>query len=340
MGGRDGGCRTNNTESNTMTQINANARMDICLYFDRSLLAANHMYDLHNALHDAAPRWSSGLRTYLSDRPSIPITINDPNALCNAVESSALHRGPRYMELVRRYGAGPYERRSGVEELRGANSSLIVVLSVDEWVMSPSREDWHFGNSLTVQIRSARVEGEDAAEWATKTFELLCARLSPAWGSTRLVDEFRSKNFVAEGRDRKVVGTNVSQHLPGIYWLNFFGDIYCNLIGRDRLLSCPAEQTKVVAGGVLVKISARPRSWDSEMYRRREADIAGYLGRQYFFDRSGATESYMAPAFTYPDLEGKQKQWRGKTGGVQLCRAPETPPARTAGPGGTWQSNP
>ena len=77
------------------------------------------------------------------------------------------------------------------------------------------------------------------------------------------------------------IGADVNHEIPGLYWLNYFGGPYVELIGRERLLLAGLRSE---AGGRWRIDSARRvgRSWQSRAYRREQAVIA-HLGKQYFF---------------------------------------------------------
>ena len=70
--------------------------------------------------------------------------------------AAAGERGPTYRALVKRYGAGD-ERLFGSVELRGAGPELIVVISVDERVVSRLGEKAALGNHIAFQVRRSKV---------------------------------------------------------------------------------------------------------------------------------------------------------------------------------------
>lgn len=155
--------------------------LDIGIALGQSLLDDQLLNEVQMLLREIAPRWTSGLGIHEHGKPRIGIDVRQAGALGEAVKRDALKRGPRYEELVRTYGAGPYERSFGFSELRGADRSLIVILHLDEWIFQPSSGDWLFANWISLQVRAARVEGVQAAEWSRRSLELLCERLSPIW---------------------------------------------------------------------------------------------------------------------------------------------------------------
>jgi hypothetical protein len=85
--------------------------------------------------------------------------------------------------------------------------------------------------------------------------------------------------------------------LQGLYWLNFFGAPYVDLIGRERLLSAPAYEVKAVGDGVLLVLDSDADAWQSEEYQRREQHVIEHLGKQYFFSRHDPERKTVAPDF-------------------------------------------
>lgn len=275
-------------------------RIDVGVFLRRSLLEDAVLTDFQTIIRQIAPMWAAALRICEHGSPEIPIDITHPGALGEVVKPHALKRGPGYEELARTYGAGPYLRQNGIVELHGTDDSIIIVLSVDEWVFAPSSGRWFFANSISIQVGAVRVDGMDASLWARQCLSLICERLSPIWAKAHTIQEYASKNISREGGGLEAVGLDVSKYLPGIYWLNFFGKPYCDLIGQQRLLTCPAEGVQELDNGVHISLSAQPTEWDTEWYRARETQIVEHLGPQYFFDRRNPTRTTAAPPFQFP----------------------------------------
>jgi hypothetical protein len=105
-------------------------------------------------LGSLAPKWCSKLRLWREAKDQRPIRIDDPGALKATVIDAATERGSTYQELVERHGRPPLERVMGSAELRGAGSELVVVVSIDEMVLSPLKRD--LGSDIALQARSSR----------------------------------------------------------------------------------------------------------------------------------------------------------------------------------------
>jgi hypothetical protein len=62
-----------------------------------------------------------------------------------------------------------------------------------------------------------------------------------------------------------------------VFWLNFYGRRYCELIGHDRLRSTPADSVAVIDDGVLIAIAGGPGAWDTPGYAVRHPVIPGRI---------------------------------------------------------------
>jgi hypothetical protein len=84
---------------------------------------------------------------------------------------------------------------------------------------------------------------------------------------------------------------------PGLYWLNFFGAPYVDLMGRERLLTAPAYEVKPVDDGVLIALDSSANAWQTAAYRQREQAVIAHLGEKYFFSRHDPARQTVAPDF-------------------------------------------
>jgi len=223
------------------------------------------------------------------------------------------------------------ERIRGWAELRGCDDSLILVFSIDEEVFWPAGDAWIWANDVSFQICRSRVEGIDSVVWSNTMLEALCSDLSPPYAYGRMSAEFDTKNISHGGGGAEAVGVNVSKALPGLYWLNFFGRPYRDLIGRECLLSAPAHEVRELDDGVLLALHENPRAWDTPGYRAREKQVREHLGPQYFFSKDDPNRKTVAPDFGLPPLEpGPVLQYwptLGKVRWVEPGEPREEPPS-------------
>ncbi len=261
------------------------------LVFDR-FLGGDDLDQLQEVLLAVAPRWCRKLRVWKSAREQLPVDASDPEALAAAVLAGAGERGETYESLVEAHGQPPHDRFAGSVELRGSGPELTVVVSVDLMVLSRLGPKRHLGNSVALQVRRSKVEGRPAADWLRSTFETLCGSLCPAWGAAGHPDEYWSKVMSDEPPIRSV-GRDFGRFLPGVFWLNFFGQPYAELLGRERLESAPAAD--VVGDGIVVAVGADPRHWDDPTTAGIEQQLRDHLGPELFFTKGDPDRPGVVP---------------------------------------------
>lgn len=268
--------------------------IDAEIVFDRSLGTGIDLDVLQDVLLTAAPKWSSQLRLWRSRHDERAIDVTESGTLNRTILTAVAERGATFEELSKRYGRPEFDRLSGTAELRGARPDLVVVVSIDEWPVSPLGNKTQLGNSITLQVRRRTIDGRDRAAWIHEIFATLCARLSPAWGAAYQPDEYWSKVMTVQPRV-EAVGRDFGRFLPGLFWLNFFGRPYRKLIGDERLRSAPAEQIVTVDDGFLVSLARGPESWRSPEYSELENRVRHHLGPELFFSRSASSTRNVAP---------------------------------------------
>jgi hypothetical protein len=269
------------------------ADLDLKVVCDRYLGAAGELDGLQELLTEVAPRWSRHLRAWGSTKDQLPIDVSQPGTLREAVLSIATRRGPTYQVQVERHGPGD-ERLFGSAELRGAGSELTVVLSVDQRVVSSLGGATRLGNTVALQIRRPKVEGQAGVDWALGVFEELCDRLSPVWGGAGHPAEYWAK-VMTEQPPIRAVGWDLGRYLPGVFWLNFFGRPYCRIIGEDRLRSAPTSRVVGADQGIVVGLGLEAWSWDTAEYASAEQRIRDHLGPQFFFSKAEPDRPTVAP---------------------------------------------
>ena len=191
----------------------------------------------------------------------------------------------------------PRRLRGSVELRSERGAGLTAVISADEWVLAPLGGLSTFGNEVALQVRKAKIEAVDEVLWSARIFESLCSALHPVHGTVYACDEYDAKNMSHEGGRLEATGVDASKHLPGLYWLNFFGRAYCDFIGRDRLLASPAAEVREVGDGVLLRLADDPRMWRSSEYKAVEERVLNHIGGQYFFSKDHPNRETVAPSF-------------------------------------------
>jgi hypothetical protein len=255
------------------------------LVFDRYLGAGDALDVLQDALVALAPRWASKLRIWRGPGDQRSVDAGGQGALSAAIMGAASERGSMYRSLVDRHGVPPFERLAGSVELRGSGPELVVVVSVDPMVVSPLGAKRQLGNRIALQVRRPKVGRSPGVTWLSEAFEFLCDRLSPAWGSAGHAREYWAK-VMSDSPRVEAVGRDFGRFLPGVFWLNFFGRRYRELIGDDRLRSAPAERVAVIDDGVLIVVAGDPAAWDTPEYAVSEQRVRAHVGTELFFSKA------------------------------------------------------
>lgn len=273
--------------------------LDVVVRPGRFLFEGGQLDEVQRLLLEHAPNWSKHARFWRSRNDQKPVDLARPGALEKLIrqDEARFDFSPMRRALDAQLGPPAYPRFLGSAELRSEGDALIVVVRVDEYALAPLGKKWIFGNDVALQIRRSKVEGVDAAAWSADVFRALCDALQPFYGDVHAQDEYDAKNMSHEGGGLQAMGGDASRHLPGIYWLNFFGKPYCDLIGRERLLSAPAAEVREVGDGVLVRLADDPRKWASPEYKAVERRVLDHIGPQYFFSKDDPQRPTDAPAF-------------------------------------------
>lgn len=259
--------------------------LDAELVFDRFLAEGDDLDRFQELLRTLAPKWCSKLRIHRGPRDQQPIDADRHGALEAAILAAAGERGATYRAMVEHYGRGPLERFSGSAELRGAGPELTVVVSLDKVVVSPLGAKQDLGNSIALQVRRPRVERRPSDEWTREAFRALCAELSPAWGQASHPEEYWAK-VMSETPRIEAVGRDLGRHLPGLFWLNFFGRRLVERIGAERLRSAPATAVDAADDGFTIEVGSDPWSWDTGPRASEEQRVRDHLGAELFFSKT------------------------------------------------------
>lgn len=275
-------------------------RLDVVVCIRDSVLSGDVCDRIQLFLQRRLSHWCEKLRIWHWRGRETLLVVAAPGNLADGLRSSITDHGPRFYELQRRFGPSPSPRICGGIELRGANASVGVFVDADEARFAPTGDQWNWGNSLSIQVCRARVEGLDAAVWSRAALSDLCTALDVPYAHAQMMAEFEEKNtFHSEGHYRALCGC-CAVCLPGLFWLNYIGPPYAELIGRERLLSAPAWRAECVGEGILIEVAPDPRQWDSSGYQDVERRVLEHLGRQYFFSRERPAQQVATPDFGLP----------------------------------------
>lgn len=177
--------------------------------------------------------------------------------------------------------------------MQGAYDGVAAFLQCSRKALPPE------SNMLTVEIADlVEVEGKPVSDWALGFFRAVVASLPARYAHARTRAEFEAKNMIREGRSVKAIGANLKRSLPGLYWLNFFGNEYVDLIGSDRLASAPVPDVEPIDAGFCIRLGDGPTDWSTEGYQQREAAVMSHFGNEFFFSRLHSERPTRAPSFS------------------------------------------
>jgi hypothetical protein len=262
--------------------------------FDRELGHADVVV-LQRYLVEHAPVWSSGLHVRRSARDKRPINSRDPVSMAEVALSAATETGKHYDALVEKYGPPPAGRVTGLVEVRGSNLDLVVVIGTDSDALAVKRSgDRLLGNHIALQLVRQSVDRISLDEWSFSTLRDLSNELAPVWASAHVHDEYYAK-VMSEPPEISAIGRDFNRFLPGLFWMNFFGRRYRDLIGHERLLSAPAPIVEDVGEGVLIGLGREPKDWETDARKATERAVLEHIGAEFFFDKSNPESQTTAP---------------------------------------------
>ena len=245
-------------------------------YVQDPLTSETTVNQLQRVLNETLPYWTTALHVMQSERGESTRALMAERGLFQA------------MELV-----SPQKWGLTSAILKGTYEGLTVFIEGARSTLPPE------SNMITVEIADlTQVEDKAPWVWAVSFAERLTTKIETRYGYSCLSEEFDSKNILHDESGVRAVGVNLKHSLPGIYWMNFFGPPYLELMGgAERLLNTPAFRTISCGGGVLIVLAETPLEWRSLSYKAKETAAVRHLGAQYFFSPSDPERKTRAPDF-------------------------------------------
>jgi len=148
-----------------------------------------------------------------------------------------------------------------------------------------------FGNWLSFSIEEKFFEDEKRCshflEFAMQLYSILC----PAYGIIYHKADYEKKNvrktLFDDGNEksREILGTELTECLPGVYWANFFNPMYVNFWGKEKFSNVPCfSKTKLEDSGYLLVTSSSPLEYVSPNFEIAVSHIIDHLDKNAFFD--------------------------------------------------------
>lgn len=244
-------------------------------YVSEPFFAEAQLDELQRVIREILPRWSSGINVAKDEDSNDRIAVGRDGRLVDWIHQIA-----------------PPKRGLGDAVLSGAYQDLSCFLYHNDSTLPPE------SNRMAIEIyRLPTVENQASSAWAREAFEAIAARLPIRYANAYVDEEYRAKNMIDDETGVRAIGARITRATPGLYWLNFFGRPYVDLIGRECLLSAPACEVKAVDDGVLIALDSSADAWATAAYQQREQAVIEHLGKQYFFSRHDPARQTVAPDF-------------------------------------------
>lgn len=91
-----------------------------------------------------------------------------------------------------------------------------------------------------------------------------------------------------------VAGT-LQTRLPGVYWANFFGPLYIDFFGKEKIENAPCYQKKKITDGIVLLTAKSPTGLENIADRVFENDLRTYLNNDAFPDIAKEKKDYYTP---------------------------------------------
>jgi hypothetical protein len=137
---------------------------------------------------------------------------------------------------------------------------------------------------FNIQILKKRLQ-----EYIRKSLVDFTAISNADFGHAAMGNDIYSKNLLfgedEMGKFQQFVGNDPEEYgIPGVYWINFFGKVYVDWLGRDKFknLKCYYKE-ELDSGGYLVQCAENPLYYETEEGAIAK-EIINHLGPEAFFD--------------------------------------------------------
>jgi hypothetical protein len=218
-----------------------------------------------------------------------------------------------FLEWLNDFQGGKWrpERYNNAEPIKYPYSPAVISDVTNKWIKenigmvlkrtSAPKYELDFGgqhtkllvkNELTIYLDSALFQQSQDAESCLTFLNALYMTLRPAYGYSVHRKNYLAKNMqiiYPEGGNvssmETWVGRDLSKCLRGIYWANWFGPVYVEFFGEERLESAPCfRKERLSNGGYLILTAATPMEYEAPQAREIEEAVRDHLGADAFFD--------------------------------------------------------
>jgi hypothetical protein len=269
------------------------------LHFGVDIADSDLIDQVQSWLADQGRAFSVDLRvcSYERDRHALRIDPKAPRSLHQAVIAKGTERGATYRALA---AVSPpmAERRFGHALVRGKTPATYLKFDFDAQApFRPSGSQWLFSNTIGGWSARETIGSMSRADWARSLASELARDPRLLWGQASMDSEFRERNLHDAVDGVWALGRDVRLSLPGVFWLNFFGRPYVDLIGKQRILTVPCSRAGELNGNIMVELEVPPEDWSTAEGRECHNGAVAHLGQEFFFDRHKPHQQTAAPDF-------------------------------------------
>jgi hypothetical protein len=250
------------------------SRLLLSVYAAEPLFDEVQLKGLECAVRETLPAWAERITVARGEDAPPAAILKNGVGLENAIRE----------KFINRNGIGSCT-------LRGAYDGILMFPSSCKSAYPPEL------NKLAAEFQPELLESSSFDDIAAQFFRRFVLRVPSRYGRVCLKEEFAAKNIEGDEGHVRAIGVTLDLALPGVYWLNYLGDPYVSLIGKDRLLSTPDCVIEEAGGGVILQVACSPLEWISDEYKDRVDRIVHHIGADLFFDRKIQSRQTRAPEF-------------------------------------------
>ena len=184
-------------------------------------------------------------------------------------------------------------RHAGAVELRGATREYAILVGINDNPISWNGDSLLLGNQLCLQVMRKTVDDKPQEEFAREFLDAACRATSPMWAAMYRLSEYVAK-VMQLSPSIEDIGRDFGRFLPALFAVNYFGERYVSLFGKERVAAVDQRMIEQVGSGVIVSV-ASPGLWQAA--DATYAQVLDALGREHFFDRDDRDRVTVAPDF-------------------------------------------
>lgn len=272
--------------------------VDIKLFFDSSIYNLDFMDRVQSFIVDEPTQLFDGIYLKGLKKTKHRIDLNE-DCLYTMLDKYVTDTCPVF-ELISEH-VGFDETQLGLAEFEFSSSNLAMIINYNDLSFVPSAGRWLWGNSITFQLITDSTEGVLSSGVCEKLFLSACERFQPSYARICDQKEYEVKNML-DSPSIMAVGVDISRYLPGLYWGNYFGVKYKQLLVGDKLLNCGAQRSFALGQGIAMFLSEKINTWSLPEYQNIEAKVLKCVGKEYFFGKSDRLMPSIGLDIGMPDL--------------------------------------